>query len=276
MTSPFGNLGRIGFGRKQASVGVSLGVLACLLSAMPAAVLPEPPILPTAAAARGFSPASLRAIEAPAERLSALTESKLPGEVQSEDVLSPADVAGLRTASGVLPSAAPTPEPEMDQVNQYLWGVYGRAETKKDGSGNFTWKDIAAAARLGMSLGDYVIRGMDRDFREVLYRAGLAMDAAGIRWTILSAFRDDYRQFLATGYKARIGDSLHGGSATTGGYGHGCAVDIKLADGELAPALGLAGCQQCPASSRSTIARHRPGTCAAARAMASGSGRPAP
>jgi hypothetical protein len=73
---------------------------------------------------------------------------------------------------------------------------------------------------------------MDRDFREVLYRAGLAMDAAGFRWTILSAFRDDYRQFLAAGYKARIGDSLHGGSATTGGYGHGCAVDIKIADGD--------------------------------------------
>jgi hypothetical protein len=57
---------------------------------------------------------------------------------------------------------------------------------------------------------------MDRDFREVLYRAGLAMDAVGIHWTILSAFRDDYRQSLASGYKARIGDSLHGGSATTG------------------------------------------------------------
>jgi hypothetical protein len=75
-----------------------------------------------------------------------------------------------------------------------------------------------------------VIGGMDRDFRELLYRAGLAMDAAGIRWAILSAFRDDYRQILATGYKARIGDSLHGGSFTTGGYGHGCAIYIKDAD----------------------------------------------
>jgi hypothetical protein len=56
--------------------------------------------------------------------------------------------------------------------------------------------------------------------------------AVGIHWTILSAFRDDYRQSLALGYKARIGDSLHGGSATTGGYGHGCAVDIKDADGD--------------------------------------------
>ncbi len=134
-------------------------------------------------------------------------------------------------ASHNPPDAAPTHEPEMDDVNRYLWGVYQRAAVKRDGSGDFTWKDVASAARVGMSLGDYVVRGMDRDFREVLYRAGLAIDAAGFRWTITSAFRDDYRQFLAAGYKARIGDSLHGGSATTGGYGHGCAVDIKDADG---------------------------------------------
>jgi hypothetical protein len=114
----------------------------------------------------------------------------------------------------------------MDEVNQYLWTVYERSPTKRDGSGDFTWKDIAAAARLGMSLGDYVIRGMEPDFRELLYRAGLAMDAAGVSWTILSGFRDDYRQALASGYKARIDNSLHGGSAATGGYGHGCAVDI--------------------------------------------------
>jgi hypothetical protein len=125
----------------------------------------------------------------------------------------------------------------MDEVNQYLWAVYERTTTKQDGSGDFTWKDVAAAARLGMTLGDYVIVGMDRDFRELLYRAGLAMDAAGFRWTILSGFRDDYRQILASGYKARIGDSLHGGSLTTGGYGHGCAVDIKDADGKTRPLL---------------------------------------
>jgi hypothetical protein len=118
----------------------------------------------------------------------------------------------------------------MDEVNQYLWAVYERSTIKRDGTGDFTWKDIAAAARLGMTLGDYVIAGMDRDFRELLYRAGPAMDAAGIRWTILSAFRDDYRQGLASGYKARTGDSLHGGSLTTGGYGHGCAVYITDAD----------------------------------------------
>jgi hypothetical protein len=134
------------------------------------------------------------------------------------------------TASHMLPSAAPTLEPAMEGVNQYLWSVYERSTIKRDGSGDFTWKDVAAAARLGMSRGDYVIRGMDPDLRELLYRAGLAMDAAGIRWTILSAFRDDYRQGLTSGYKARTDNSLHGGSAATGGYGHGCAVDIADPD----------------------------------------------
>ena len=133
------------------------------------------------------------------------------------------------------PTEGPTPDPSMDEVNQYLWGVYERTAVKHDGTGDFTWKDIAAAERLGMTLGDYVIVGMDADFREILYRAGRAMDAAGFRWTILSAFRDDYRQGLASGYKARIGNSLHGGSLTTGGYGHGCAVDITDADGRAVP-----------------------------------------
>jgi hypothetical protein len=127
---------------------------------------------------------------------------------------------------------APTAEASMDAVNRYLWSVYERMPLKRDSSGDFTWKDFAAAQRLGMSLGDYVIRGMDPDFRELLYRAGLAMDAAGIHWTILSAFRDDFRQSLASGYKARTDNSLHGGSAATGGYGHGCAIDVVDADGE--------------------------------------------
>jgi hypothetical protein len=58
---------------------------------------------------------------------------------------------------------------------------------------------------------------MDPDFREQLFAMGRAMDAAGIDWTILSAFRDDYRQNLAAGLKARVDNSFHGGSAATGG-----------------------------------------------------------
>lgn len=117
-----------------------------------------------------------------------------------------------------------------DEVQDYLWAVYQRQTVKKDGSGDFTWKDPAAAKRIGLSLREYVIGGMDPDFREQLYHAGRAMDAAGLQWSMLSAFRDDYRQSLASGFKARVGNSLHGGSRRTGGYGHGRAIDITLAE----------------------------------------------
>src|SRR5215470_2219668 len=127
--------------------------------------------------------------------------------------------------------AAPVkPVDVMDEVDAYLWEVYQRAPVKKDGAGDFTWKDPAAAKRMDMSMPDYVIGGMDRDFREQLYHAGRAMDAAGIRWAILSAFRDDYRQSIASGLKAAASYSLHGGKARTGGYGHGQAVDVTGED----------------------------------------------
>jgi hypothetical protein len=119
----------------------------------------------------------------------------------------------------------------MDQVDDYLWEVYQRAPIKKDGTGDFTWKDPAAAKHMGLSLQDYVIGGMDPEFREQLYHAGQAMDAARLQWSMLSAFRDDYRQGLASGYKAGISNSLHGGSRRTGGYGHGRAIDITGPDG---------------------------------------------
>ena len=83
-----------------------------------------------------------------------------------------------------------------------------------------------------MSLKAYVIGGMDSDFREQLYHAGHAMDASGIRWSMLSAFRDDYRQRIAAGFKAHDGNSQHGGSQATGGYGHGRAVDITCAQAD--------------------------------------------
>jgi hypothetical protein len=64
----------------------------------------------------------------------------------------------------------------------------------------------------------------------VLYAVGHAMDAAGVEWTILSGFRDDFRQKMASGLKAKVNNSFHGGSAATGGYAHGCAVDLASAD----------------------------------------------
>ena len=123
----------------------------------------------------------------------------------------------------------------MDEVDDYLWEVYQRQPLKRDSTGDFTWKDPAAAKRMGLSLEDYVIGGMDPGFREQLYHAGRAMDADGIQWSMLSAFRDDYRQSLASGFKARTGNSLHGGSRRTGGYGHGRAIDITSAEGDPEP-----------------------------------------
>jgi hypothetical protein len=124
----------------------------------------------------------------------------------------------------------------MEEVDHYLWEVYQRQPVKSDSSGDFTWKDPAAAKRRGISLQSYVIGGMDADFREQLYHAGHAMDGDGIHWSMLSAFRDDYRQSLAAGFKARSGNSKHGGSRATGGYGHGQAVDITTADGDAGAA----------------------------------------
>jgi len=229
VTSPFlGFLRRSRLALAAGSLGLSVAILAALFGLASSKIDPEKSIgrIPAAASTLPVAPAALNEAreEQPLEPLaSELSSDNEPPIPRSDTVLGD-------TASHIVPSSAPTPEPTMDDVNQYLWTVYERSAIKRDGSGDFTWKDIAAAARLGMSMGDYVIRGMDPDFRELLYRAGLAMDAAGVSWTILSAFRDDYRQALASGYKARIDNSLHGGSAATGGYGHGCAVDIADPD----------------------------------------------
>jgi hypothetical protein len=82
-----------------------------------------------------------------------------------------------------------------------------------------------------MSLMEYVIRGMDRDFKLKLYHALRAMDDAGLSPGITSAFRDDYRQSLASGLKAATDRSYHGGSLR-GGYGHGLAADLVSVKGE--------------------------------------------
>lgn len=172
------------------------------------------------------------------ERAPALPEPEPEPELTLWDFVAlPAyqDASGFKalevTGSARTDSAVDTPRPPrrpvsvMAEVDAYLWEVYRRVPTKRDSTGDFTWKDPAAAKRFGISMPAYVIGGMDPDFREQLYHAGRAMDADGIRWSILSAFRDDYRQSLASGFKA------HGGKARTGGYGHGQAVDITSADG---------------------------------------------
>ena len=143
-------------------------------------------------------------------------------------------------------------------IDRYLWSLYERApkvdtakvveeikETvEKNGKPktiskkvtryvdqDFTWKDPKAAERVRMSLQDYVIGGMDRSFKLKLYRALRALDDAGLSPGITSAFRDDYRQSLASGLKASSNSSYHGGSLR-GGYGHGLAADVVSVKGE--------------------------------------------
>ena len=143
-------------------------------------------------------------------------------------------------------------------IDEYLWSVYQRAPkqdaikvverrnvtVKMDGKPrtvvkefttlvdeDFTWKDPKAAEKAGMSLMEYVIGGMDRDFKLKLYHALRAMDDAGLSPGITSAFRDDYRQSLASGLKAATNRSYHGGSLR-GGYGHGLAADLVSVKGE--------------------------------------------
>jgi hypothetical protein len=143
-------------------------------------------------------------------------------------------------------------------IDRYLWALYERApkvdtakvveEVKETVEKNgkpktitkkvikyvdqdFTWKDPKAAERVRMTLQDYVIGGMDRNFKLKLYRALRALDDAGLSPGITSAFRDDYRQSIAGGLKASSNSSYHGGSLR-GGYGHGLAADVVSVKGE--------------------------------------------
>ena len=142
-------------------------------------------------------------------------------------------------------------------IDDYLWSLYERTPkvdtnkvterikktVKRKGKtrtvittitkyivGDFTWKDPIAAERAGMSIKNYVIGGMDRGFKLKLYRALRAMDDARLMPGITSAFRDDYRQAIATGNKAASDSSYHGGSRR-GGFGHGLAADLVSVKG---------------------------------------------
>src|SRR5262249_14822921 len=96
---------------------------------------------------------------------------------------------------------------------------------------DFTWKDPAAAQKVGMSVKDYVIGGMDRGFKLKLFRALRMMDDAGFMPGITSAFRDDYRQSIAAAAKPAAARSFHAGRRR-GGYGHGLAIELVSVKGE--------------------------------------------
>jgi hypothetical protein len=95
---------------------------------------------------------------------------------------------------------------------------------------DFAWKDPNAAEKAGMPMMDYVIGGMDRSFKTKLFHTLRAAEQAGMSPGITSAFRDDYRQSIASGLKAATDRSYHGGSFR-GGYGHGLAADVVSVDG---------------------------------------------
>jgi hypothetical protein len=143
-------------------------------------------------------------------------------------------------------------------IDRYLWALYQRTPkedaiktqerrkvtVKKRGKlvtvtktfttladEDFAWKDPKAAEHVGMSMADYVIGGVDRDFKLKLFHMLHAAEEAGLSPGITSAFRDDYRQSIASGLKAANDRSYHGGSFR-GGYGHGLAADIVSVKGE--------------------------------------------
>jgi hypothetical protein len=81
-----------------------------------------------------------------------------------------------------------------------------------------------------MPMMDYVIGGMDPTFKLKLFNMLRAAQEAGLSPGITSAFRDDYRQSIASGLKAASDRSYHGGSSR-GGYGHGLAADVVSVKG---------------------------------------------
>ena len=205
-----------------------------------------------------------KAEAAPAPEPTIKLASADPGDVVPQDTLSPAAIASGPVAESKASPPADTVAVldecfAMDAcIDRYLWALYQR--TPKEDSikvedrravtikrrgkmvtvmrsftklvdEDFGWKDPKAAGRANMALMDYVIGGMDKSFKQKLFRMLLAAEAAGLSPGITSAFRDDYRQEIASGLKAASNRSYHGGSLR-GGYGHGMAADIVSTKGD--------------------------------------------
>lgn len=230
----------------------------------------QPPVIAfstadVAAASRSIAEAP---IEAPVSRqpdpivIAALTNSSetLPAEVPPEpdenNMASPEPGDADRAVGPT--EGADNCSARDSCINYYLWELYQRAPkedairteerrkvvVKRKGRSvtvtktfttttdeDFSWKDPKAAEKAGMPMADYVIGGIDRDFRLRLFQMLRAADQAGLSPGITSGFRDDYRQSIAAGLKAANDRSYHGGSFR-GGYGHGLAADIVSVNGE--------------------------------------------
>jgi hypothetical protein len=113
------------------------------------------------------------------------------------------------------------------RVSQQQWS----GQLKTTLASQFPAAMAALLYGVGMSTMDYVVGGMDHDFKLRLYRLLRALDDAKLEPGITSAFRDDYRQSIAAGKKAASDNSYHGGSRH-GGYGHGLAADLVSVRGE--------------------------------------------
>jgi hypothetical protein len=231
-----------------------------LASADPAQMLPAeaPP------SAISPEPAPITSEAAPAQDAVIQLASADPTDIVPSESLSPAAIAGGPAVAASKASPPADTVAVLDEcfvmdacIDRYLWALYQR--TAKEDSikvqerravtikrkgrtvtvmrsftklvdEDFGWKDPKAADHAGMPLMDYVIGGMDRSFKRKLFRTLLAAEAAGLSPGITSAFRDDYRQSIASGLKAASDRSYHGGS-TRGGYGHGMAADIVSTQG---------------------------------------------
>jgi hypothetical protein len=225
--------------------------------------VPAPTIDNTAAAKHQdvFVPPAMAAdtaekVEIPADQKPFVVAS-LPDPSQSlpveTGIASRPDAVPQAVRTVVAPLAGPEDCLLADAcIDQYLWALYQRTPkedtnrvlerrkvtVKRKGKtvtvtrrfvrlvdADFTWKDPDAAERAGMPMMKYVIGGMDRTFKRRLLYMLLAAEQAGLHPGITSAFRDDYRQSIASGQKAAANRSYHGGSLR-GGYGHGLAADV--------------------------------------------------
>lgn len=224
------------------------------------AASPAPQVVPEPAPAATETEAEA----APAPEPTIKLASADPGDVVPQEASSPAAIASGPAAESKASPPADTVAVldecfAMDAcIDRYLWTLYQRTPKedsikvedrravtiKRKGKmvtvmrsftklvdEDFGWKDPKAADHAKMALMDYVIGGMDKSFKQKLFRMLLAAEAAGLSPGITSAFRDDYRQEIASGLKAASNRSYHGGSLR-GGYGHGMAADIVSTKGD--------------------------------------------
>jgi hypothetical protein len=228
------------------------------LASSAATVIVSPDAMP-AAVAHATEPIVTATLTDPAETIPPETSPESDGVTPAIANREPGDVSPASQANKGIGSIEVLDECFAIDVciDRYLWSLYQRTpkedtvkideqrqvSIKRKGKmvtvtrtfsrradQDFSWKDPKAAEKVGMSMADYVIGGMDRDFKLKLFHLLLAAEQIGMSPGITSAFRDDYRQSIASGLKAASNRSYHGGSLR-GGYGHGLAADVVSVNG---------------------------------------------